>query len=346
VGCVLDGFPSGFPLDLEEVHRELLRRRPGQSALTTQRQEPEEIELLSGVFEGLTLGTPIAMLVRNKDARSSAYEDLKDLFRPSHADFSYEAKFGLRDWRGGGRASARETVGRVAAGSVARQLLREALGVRVQAWVSQVGTMSLPGDLLDWNLAQVEAHPTRCPDPAFAEHFQTMIEAARRDGDSLGGVVTCAVHGLPAGWGEPVFDRCEAELAKAMLGIPASKGFEYGSGFAGSQLKGSEHNDPFLGTPEGIALESNHSGGIQGGITVGAPIYFRVAFKPTATIAQTQRTVDRHGESVTMRAGGRHDPCVVPRAVPIVEAMTTLVLADLWLLQRARQGISYENGGA
>ncbi len=341
VGCVLDGCPAGLPLDLEEIQYELDRRRPGQSKLVTQRKEGDRVELLSGTFEGRTTGTPLGFVVRNKDARPSAYDTIKDLYRPSHADYSYEQKYGFRDWRGGGRSSARETIGRVAAGSVARQLLRRAEGVRVQAWVSAIGGMRMPDEFLGWTHEQVEAHPTRCPDPEFAKHYQEMILAARKAGDSIGGVVTCVIAGAPAGWGEPVFDRCEAELGKAMLSLPASKGFEVGSGFAGTHLRGSEHNDAFIPTDRGVGLESNRSGGVQGGISVGEPIYFRVAFKPTATISQSQETVNRQGEPVVLKAKGRHDPCVLPRAGPMVEAMACLVMADLWLLQRARAGIDF-----
>lgn len=345
VGCVLDGCPAGFSLDLDEVQDELDRRRPGQSKLTTQRKEGDQVEVLSGLFEGRTLGTPLAMLVRNHDARPGAYQDLADLYRPSHADYAYDAKFGLRDWRGGGRSSARETVGRVAAGSVARQLLRAAEGVRIQAWVSSVGGLPMPDDHLGWTRDEVEASPTRCPDPLFATHYEHMIQAAQSEGDSLGGLITCVVDGVPAGWGEPVFDRCEAELAKAMLGLPACKGFEIGSGFAGTTMKGSTHNDAYVPTEDGIGLATNRSGGVQGGITVGAPIWFRAAFKPTATIFKKQHTVDRRGRPVTMSPRGRHDPCVLPRAVPIVEAMVALVMADLWLRQRARDGVDFESGG-
>lgn len=340
VGAVLDGCPAGLALDLDEVQEDLDRRRPGQSQLTTQRKEGDRVEVLSGLFEGLTTGTPIAFLVRNKDQRPGAYDDLKDLYRPSHADFSYEAKFGVRDWRGGGRSSARETVGRVAGGAVARQLLRAAHGVEIQAWVSAVGSMPMPDDYLGWTREQVEASPTRCPDSTFARHYTEMIKAARREGDSLGGVVTCVVRGAPAGWGEPVFDRAEAELAKAMLSLPACKGFEIGSGFAGTALRGSQHNDAFVPTDRGIGLETNLSGGVQGGITVGEPIYFRAAFKPTATISKPQATVDRAGRPVTMKARGRHDPCVLPRAVPMVEAMAALAMADLYLVHRARAAMA------
>lgn len=347
VGCVVDGCPAGLPLAVADVQHELDRRRPGQSKLVTQRDEADQVEILSGVHEGLTMGTPIALLVRNRDQRPGAYDEMKELYRPSHADLAYDLKFGRRDHRGGGRSSARETVGRVAAGAVARALLARAAGVGIRAWVAEVGGEAMPGDRVDWDEAAVEAHPTRCPDPATAARFEAMIQAARADGDSLGGVVRAAVHGLPAGLGEPVFDRLEAELAKAMLSLPASKGFEVGSGFAGTRMTGSTHNDPYVPGEDGrIRLGSNRSGGIQGGISVGEPILFRVAFKPTATIAKPQATVDRRGRPATLAAKGRHDPCVLPRAVPIVEAMAALVLVDAWLLQRARAGAADVPEGA
>ncbi|HET7489608.1 MAG TPA: chorismate synthase [Acidimicrobiales bacterium] len=336
VGVVVDGCPPRLALDVKEVQRDLDRRRPGQSRLTTQRQEDDRAEILSGVFEGVTLGTPIAMLVRNRDAQSGAYEAMRDVYRPSHADFTTEAKYGVRDWRGGGRASARETTARVAAGAVARKLLAEAAGVEVLAWVDSVRDIPSAVDESTVTGDAVEANPVRCPDPEAAAAMEAAIEAARRDGDSLGGVVACVARGVPAGLGEPVFDKLEADLAKAMLSLPAAKGFEIGSGFAGTLLTGSQHNDPFVPGPGGRPVTaSNRSGGVQGGISNGAPIVFRVAFKPTATIAREQDTVDREGHAVTLAAKGRHDPCVLPRAVPIVEAMACLVLADHWLRQRA-----------
>jgi chorismate synthase len=292
--------------------------------------------VLSGIFEGRTLGTPIALLVRNEDARPASYEAMKDVYRPSHADFTTEAKYGIRNWQGGGRASARETVGRVAAGAVARKLLRAGAGAEVLAWVSQVHDVDAKVDAAAVSLAEVEANPVRCPDAEAAARMEERIDAARRRGDSLGGVVTCVARGVPAGLGEPVFDKLEGDLAKGVLSLPASKGFEIGSGFAGTRLTGSEHNDPFLpGAPGRPRTASNRSGGVQGGISNGEPILIRVAFKPTATIRLPQQTVDRDGNPVTLEAEGRHDPCVLPRAVPMVEAMVCLVLADHWLRQRA-----------
>lgn len=336
VGAVVDGCPPRLAIDVKEIQRDLDRRRPGQSRLTTQRREDDRAEILSGVFEGATLGTPIALLVRNKDAQPGAYEAMRDVYRPSHADYTTEAKYGVRDWRGGGRASARETTARVAAGAVARKLLAEAAGVEVLAWVDGVHTISAGVDAGAVTAEAVEATPVRCPDPEAAAAMTAAIEQARRDGDSLGGVVSCVARNVPAGLGEPVFDKLEADLAKAMLSLPAAKGFEIGSGFAGTLLTGLAHNDPFVAGPGGVpTTPTNRSGGVQGGITNGAPVVLRVAFKPTATIASPQDTVDREGNAVTLAAKGRHDPCVLPRAVPIVEAMVCLVLADHWLRQRA-----------
>jgi chorismate synthase len=335
VGVVIEGCPPRLPLDAARVQRDLDRRRPGQSALTTPRQEADRAEILSGVFEGLTLGTPIAILVRNLDARPEAYEHLKEVYRPSHADYTTEAKYGVRNWQGGGRASARETVGRVAAGAVARTLLAQVGGIEVIAWVSRVHDVEAKVDPESVTLEQVEANPVRCPDPEAAERMIERIDAARRRGDSLGGVVECVARGVPAGLGEPVFDKLEADLARALMSLPASKGFEIGSGFAGTRLTGIEHNDPFVPGPDGRPrTASNRSGGVQGGISNGEPVLVRVGFKPTATIRLAQQTVSREGEAVTLEAQGRHDPCVLPRAVPVVEAMTCLVLADHWLLQR------------
>ena len=346
IGVVVDGCPPRLPLTAEEIQRDLDRRRPGQSALTTQRKEADKVEILSGVFEGQTLGSPIAMLVRNSDARSQDYEHLRDVYRPSHADFTTEAKYGIRNWQGGGRASARETIGRVAAGAVARKLLSETAGVVVLGWVSRIhniemaeiemaemeGSEHRPG----FSLEDVEASPTRCPDPAAAAQMETAIAAAREEGDSLGGIVTCIARGLPAGLGEPVFDKLDADLAKAMISLPAAKGFEAGSGFASVAMTGRQHNDPFIAGAEGAPrTASNRSGGVQGGISNGEDLLVRVAFKPTATIASEQQTVTREGKAVTLEAKGRHDPCVVPRAVPLVEAMMCLVLADHLLRQRA-----------
>ncbi len=327
VGVVIDGCPAGLSIDLEQVQRELDRRRPGQSHITTQRQEADQVEVLSGIFEGRTVGTPITLLVRNEDARSKDYSHIKDKFRPSHADFTYQEKYGLRDYRGGGRSSARETVARVAAGAIAKQYLAT-LGVSIQGYVSTVGEIDLAKPYTELDLALAETNIVRCPDPETAERMIAAIEDIRKAGDTLGGVVSCVITGTPVGLGEPVFDKLHADLAKAMMSINATKGFEYGSGFAGVRLKGSEHNDKFENQAGHIRTATNHSGGIQGGISNGMDIYFRVAFKPVATLMQAQETVDEHGDATTIQGRGRHDPCVVPRAVPIVEAMAALVLAD------------------
>ncbi|MFI5043548.1 MAG: chorismate synthase [Acidimicrobiales bacterium] len=336
VGVVIDGCPPRLELSVDDIQPDLDRRRPGQSRLVTQRDEEDRVEILSGVSDGLTIGSPIALLVRNKDARSGAYDHMADLYRPSHADYTTEAKYGIRAVAGGGRASARETIGRVAAGAVARKLLRERFGVEVLAWVTRIHTIEAKVDDSVVTLDQVEADPTRCPDPEAAAAMTDAIEAARRDGDSLGGIVTCVARSVPAGWGEPVFDKLEADLAKAVMSLPATKGFEIGSGFGSVQMTGREHNDPFVPGPDGRPrTTSNHSGGIQGGISNGEDIVLRVAFKPTATISSAQQTVTRENEAVTLEAKGRHDPCVLPRAVPMVEAAVLLVLVDHWLRQAA-----------
>lgn len=336
VGVVVDGCPPRLALDLDAIQADLDRRRPGQSRLVTQRDEADQVEILSGVFEGQTLGTSIAMLVRNKDARSGAYDNVKDVYRPSHADYTTEAKYGIRNWQGGGRASARETIGRVAGAAIARQLLAEVAGVEVLGWVSSVGHVDTDIDPSEVTLEQVEADPTRCPDPDSAAAMTEAIEQARRDGDSLGGVVTCVARSVPVGLGEPVFDKLEADLAKGAMSLPASKGFEIGSGFSATRMTGRSHNDPFVPGPDGRpSTTTNHSGGVQGGISNGQDILIRVAFKPTATIFSEQDTVDRDNNAVKLAAKGRHDPCVLPRAVPMVEAMVLLVLADHWLRQRA-----------
>ena len=335
VGVVVDGCPPRLALDVEEIQAELDRRRPGQSRLTTPRQEEDRAEILSGLFEGRTLGSPIALVVKNKDARSSAYEDMKDLYRPSHADFTTEAKYGIRAWAGGGRASARETIGRVAAGAIARKLLREVAGVEVVAWVQQIQDIEAEVDLESVNPEAVDASLARCPDPEASERMVERIDEVREAQDSVGGIVSCVVRKLPAGLGEPIFNKLEADLAAAMLSLPAVKGFEIGSGFGGVLLRGSEHNDAFVPGEDGQPrTATNRSGGVQGGISNGEPLVFRVAFKPTATVGVAQSTVDNQGQSVTLEARGRHDPCVLPRAVPIVEAMANLVLADHWLRQR------------
>ncbi|MEE9417202.1 MAG: chorismate synthase [Acidimicrobiales bacterium] len=335
VGVVIDGCPPRLKIAVDEIQHDLDRRRPGQSRLVTQRDETDQVEIVSGIYEGQTLGTPIALLVRNGDARPAAYDHLKDIYRPSHADFTYETKYGTRNHEGGGRSSARETIGRVAAGAVARKLLNTVAGIEVLAWVSSVHTIEATIDSASVRLADVEANPTRCPDSAAAAEITAAIESARSDGNSIGGVVHCVARNVPTGLGEPVFDRLDADLAKGAMSLPASKGFELGSGFAGTKMTGREHNDPFVPGPDGPRTASNNSGGVQGGISNGETIEFRVAFKPTATIASEQATVDRDGNAATLAAKGRHDPCVLPRAVPMVEAMALLTLADHWLRQRA-----------
>ena len=338
VGVVIDGCPPGLPIAAEEIQHELDRRRPGQSDIVTPRKEEDRVEILAGVFEGRTTGAPISLLVRNADARPGAYDEMKEKFRPSHADYTYTAKYGLRDHRGGGRSSARETIGRVAAGALAAKILRAAGGVEIRAFVTQIHDLAAPREALQEfpTLAAVEANAVRCPHGPTAEKMIERIKAVRADGDSVGGVIECRVRGVPVGLGEPVFDRLEADLAKAMLSLPATKGFEIGSGFAGARLKGSEHNDPFVSREGRVRTATNRSGGVQGGISNGEEIFFRVAFKPTATILQTQKTVDVHGAETELAARGRHDPCVVPRAVPIVEAMTALVLLDHWMRNAAQ----------
>ncbi len=338
VGVVIDGCPPGLPLTASEVQAELDRRRPGQSDITTPRKEADSVEFLSGLFEGRTTGHPLAMLVRNADARSEAYDEMREKFRPSHADFTYTAKYGFRDHRGGGRSSARETIGRVAAGAVAKKILQLAGEVEVRAFVAQIHDIIAPTVTKFPTLAQVEASAVRCPHPATAAKMISRIKRVRSKGDSVGGVIECRMRGVPVGLGEPVFDRLEADLAKAMLSLPATKGFEIGSGFAGTMLKGSQHNDVFVNKRGRIGTQTNRSGGVQGGISNGEEIVFRVAFKPTATILQTQRTVDVRGASTELKARGRHDPCVVPRAVVIVEAMAALVLVDHWMRHVAQNG--------
>ncbi len=331
IGVVIDGCPAGVPFDMAFIQNELARRKPGQSRITTQRKEADEFEVLSGVFEGVTTGTPIALLIRNEDQRSKDYAHIADRFRPSHADFTYEKKYGVRDYRGGGRSSARETAARVAAGAVAKLMLKE-LGVSVSAFVSQVGPIRVSRPYRELDLSEAENNAVRCADPRVAEEMFDFIDNVRKKGDSVGGVVFCVAKGVPAGWGEPVFDKLHAELGKAMLSINAVKGFEYGSGFDGVEMLGSAHNDAFYKDEQGvIRTRTNFSGGIQGGISNGEDIYFRVAFKPVATIMQDQDSLNKAGETVVVSGKGRHDPCVVPRAVPIVEAMAALVLADFYL---------------
>ena len=337
MGTVIDGCPAGVQISAVEIQQALDRRRPGQSKITTPRNETDQVEILSGVFEGVTLGTPISLLIDNKDQNSKDYGHLKDTYRPSHADFTYQEKYGIRDYRGGGRASARETAGRVAAGAVAHKLLLSGMSIQVNAYVSAIAGISLDLSYKELDLSLIDDNIVRCPDQETAEQMINLIEKTKADGDSLGGIITCVVSGCKVGLGEPVFDKLEAQLAKAMLSIPAVKGFEIGSGFSGTLLKGSEHNDPFIKAGGQMRTKTNHSGGIQGGISNGMDIYFRVAFKPTATIMQKQRSVNQQGEQITLEAKGRHDPCVLPRAVPIVEAMTNLVLADLYLQNKLSQ---------
>ena len=336
VGVVIDGCPPRIPLTEADVQVDLDRRRPGQSKIVTPRKESDTAQILSGTFEGQTLGTPISIWVKNEDQRAEAYKEMETLYRPSHADYTYQAKYGIRNWQGGGRASARETIGRVAGGAVAQQVFKKFLPeLEIVAFVSQVHELTAAVPLDKICSAEVESNIVRWPDSADAERVIALIEKTRSHGDSIGGVVTCIVRNVPVGLGEPVFDKIEADLAKGMMSLPATKGFEIGSGFVGTQLKGSEHNDAFYKEGERVRTVTNRSGGVQGGITNGEDIVFRVAFKPTATIAQLQQTVSVSGEAAELKARGRHDPCVLPRAVPMVEAMTRLVLIDHWLRQRA-----------
>lgn len=328
MGGVIDGCPAGITLDMEAIQRELDRRKPGQSAIVTQRKEADKVVFYSGVFEGTTTGTPIGFLIQNDNQKSRDYSHIKDTYRPSHADYTYDKKYGIRDYRGGGRSSARETVCRVVGGAIARQLMPE---MRFNAFVSQVGAITLDKTYQELDLSATESNPVRCPDPNLAAEMETHIRAVRKAGDTIGGVVSCVIQNIPAGLGEPVFDKLHARMGQAMLSINAVKGFEYGSGFDGVKLRGSEHNDGF--NPDG-GTQTNHSGGVQGGITNGMDIYFRVAFKPVATLLQDYKTIDKEGNPVELKGKGRHDPCVVPRAVPIVEAMAALVMADFFLLNR------------
>lgn len=336
LGAIVEGCPAGLTLDLEKVQAEMQRRKPGQSKITTQRKEEDEVELLSGVFEGKTTGTPIGLLIPNEDQKSKDYSHLADTFRPSHADYTYFEKYGHRDYRGGGRSSARETAARVAAGAIAKQFLATQK-IRIQAFVSQVGDLILDKSYTELHLDAAEENIVRCPDSQMAEQMIALIDRVRLERDTIGGVITCVIKNCPPGLGEPVFDRLHADLGKAMLSINAVKGFEYGSGFAGVQLRGSEHNDALVQKDGKIHTSTNHSGGIQGGISNGEDIYFRVAFKPVATIMQDQASVNIQGEAVTVSGKGRHDPCVVPRAVPIVEAMAALVIADFLLLSKTNK---------
>ncbi len=338
VGVVVDGCPPRLPLTKEDIQPDLDRRRPGQSKIVSPRKESDTVQILSGTFEGKTLGTPICLLVRNEDARPEAYTEMATKFRPSHADYTYQAKYGTRAWPGGGRSSARETVGRVAAGAVAKKLLRQRYGVEILAYVKQVQRIVAKADPEKVKAADVESNLVRCPNPAAAPRMIRLIEKMRRAGDTVGGIVEGVARGVPPGWGEPVFDRLEADLAKAMLSLPASKGFDIGSGFGGILLTGTQHNDPFRAKAGKVYTTSNRSGGVQGGISNGQTIFFRVAFKPVATVMHEQDTVDVNFKNTTLKARGRHDPCVLPRAVPIVEAMTALVLVDHALRHQAQCG--------
>ena len=338
VGATIDGCPARLPLTVAEIQQALDRRRPGQSAISTQRQEPDTAQILSGVQDDVTLGTPIAIAVYNSDARGKDYEGMRQAFRPSHADYTYLAKHGVRALRGGGRASARETIGRVAAGAIAQKILQQHFGVEIVAYVQRVHTLLAPIDPGTVTAAQVEANVVRCPHAETAARMEERIREARKNGDSLGGVVEAVARHVPAGWGEPVFDKLDADLAKAMLSIPACKGFEIGSGFAGTEMLGSAHNDAFYAEAGRVRTRTNRSGGVQGGISNGENIVLRAAFKPTATIMQAQDTVDETGTAVQLSGRGRHDPCVLPRAVPIVEAMMALVLVDHFLRQRGQNG--------
>ena len=337
VGVTIDGCPAGVPIDEEAIQVELDRRRPGQSDITTPRSEADRLEVLSGVFEGSSTGAPILLMVRNKDARPQAYDHLKDVYRPSHADYTYQAKYGHRDHRGGGRSSARETIGRVAAGAIARRILADSAGVELVAYVRRIHDIEAAIDAASVTRAAVESNAVRCPDSAAAEKMIERIKQLRKEGDSAGGLVELVARGLPVGLGEPVFDRLEADLAKAMLSLPATKGFEVGSGFDGTRLTGSTHNAAFYKDGDEVRTRSNNSGGVQGGISNGEDLVCRIAFKPTATINKEQETVSTSGEETVLKARGRHDPCVLPRAVPIVEAMAALVLVDHWFLDRSRK---------
>lgn len=339
VGVVIDGCPPLLELSEADIQRDLDRRRPGQSEIVTPRAEEDRCEILSGVFEGKTTGTPIAILVRNKDARPEAYKEMETMYRPSHADYTYQAKYGIRNWQGGGRASARETIGRVAAAAIAKKVLnRLSPAPEIVAYVRSIHEIEAAVDPATVTFDQVESNIVRCPDPAAVQPMIDLIKNMRNQGDSVGGVIECVIRNLPPGLGEPAFDKLEADLAKAMMSLPATKGFEIGSGFAGARMTGSRHNDPFEMRDGRVHTVSNRSGGIQGGITNGEPVFFRVAFKPTATLMRKQQTVSTAGENVELSARGRHDACVLPRAVPMVEAMAALVLADHQLRQRAQCG--------
>ena len=333
VGGVVDGMPAGITIDVDEVQRQLNRRRPGQSAIVTQRNEKDRVRFLSGIFEGVTTGTPIGFVVENEDHHSNDYSNIRDVFRPSHADYTYTSKYGIRDYRGGGRSSARETIARVVAGALAMQALGQ-IGVTVTAYTSQVGNIALDNDYRRYDLSTIESNDVRCPDADAAARMHELIRQVQADGDTIGGTVTCVVKGVPVGLGEPVFDKLHARLAYAMMSINAAKGFDYGMGFDGVGNRGSQMNDAFICTDGHISTTTNRSGGIQGGISNGEDIYFRVAFKPVATLLRDVETIDKDGRATTLHARGRHDPCVLPRAVPIVEAMAAMTIFDMYLLNR------------
>ena len=333
VGGVVDGMPAGITIDVDEVQRQLNRRRPGQSAIVTQRNEKDRVRFLSGIFEGVTTGTPIGFVVENEDHHSNDYSNIRDVFRPSHADYTYTSKYGIRDYRGGGRSSARETIARVVAGALAMQALGQ-IGVTVTAYTSQVGNIALDNDYRHYDLSAIESNDVRCPDADAAARMHELIRQVQADGDTIGGTVTCVVKGVPIGLGEPVFDKLHARLAYAMMSINAAKGFDYGMGFDGVGNRGSQMNDAFICTDGHISTTTNRSGGIQGGISNGEDIYFRVAFKPVATLLRDVETIDKDGRATTLHARGRHDPCVLPRAVPIVEAMAAMTIFDMYLLNR------------
>jgi chorismate synthase len=336
IGGIIDGFPAGIEIDEQFVQQELDRRRPGQSSITTSRKETDQVEFLSGIFEGKSTGTPIAFIVRNNDQHSADYGEMKNIFRPSHADFTYTAKYGIRDHRGGGRASARETITRVVCGAIAKLALQKS-GIRINAYVSQAGCITLEKNYTELDLSVAETNPVKCPDPETASEMLSLIQQVKKEGDSIGGVISCVVSGIPPGLGEPVFGKLHAELGHAMLSINAVKGFDYGMGFPNIGKRGSELNDSFLSDNQRIRTRTNNSGGIQGGISNGEDIFFRVAFKPVPTIFTEQETVDCEGNGVSFKAKGRHDPCVLPRAVPIVEAMAAMVLLDAYLLNKTRR---------
>ena len=341
VGGVVDGMPPGIPIDIDFIQQELARRRPGQSRITTDRKELDQVELLSGVFEGKSTGTPIGFIVRNRNQQSKDYDSIANLFRPSHADYTYYNKYGIRDYRGGGRASARITLSRVVAGALAKLVLKQK-GVSITAYTSQVGNITLDKDYQKYDLSLIESNPVRCPEPKKAKEMEALIAEMKREGDTIGGVITCVIKGCPIGLGEPEFDKLHAQLGAAILSINAVKGFEYGEGFASASYRGSQQNDIFIPSSDkqqthGIKAKTNHSGGIQGGISNGEDIYFRVAFKPVATLLMEQETVNKEGEATKIDVHGRHDPCVLPRAVPIVEAMAAMTILDALLVDNAKR---------